>query len=296
MLIKDKLVQNYYELHGSFDGISLSAIGSFIEDSDSLIDECYQILGYSSKEEHDIRMAYRRGSLDSSYLEKCDITVPQLSELETNVRNAKYIAMLAEYFKMQNGIMVKFNGTIYSLDKFIFGLRYTTKKIRDYAKAIVAETETPLITFKQGDKNEIANGIFTVTNKLTAAGQKEIIIKAIIKASGALDKTLPATIVKHPELIPLLAFTDREAYLNALETAEERGITYKDLMLENGYKIYDYSGVYQYAKCIPITIVNSVYIMTDESTIDEPYTTVVDVADLTMTLQALAIGGMSCNM
>ena len=47
MLIKDKLVQNYYELHGSFDGISLSAIGSFIEDSDSLIDECYQILGYS---------------------------------------------------------------------------------------------------------------------------------------------------------------------------------------------------------------------------------------------------------
>ena len=160
----------------------------------------------------------------------------------------------------------------------------------------MAETETPLITFKQGDKNEIANGIFTVTNKLTAAGQKEIIIKAIIKASGALDKTLPATIVKHPELIPLLAFTDREAYLNALETAEERGITYKDLMLENGYKIYDYSGVYQYAKCIPITIVNSVYIMTDESTIDEPYTTVVDVADLTMTLQALAIGGMSCNM
>ena len=102
--------------------------------------------------------------------------------------------------------------------------------------------------------------------------------------------------MKHPELIPLLAFTDREAYLNALETAEERGITYKDLMLENGYKIYDYSGVYQYAKCIPITIVNSVYIMTDESTIDEPYTTVVDVADLTMTLQALAIGGMSCNM
>ena len=94
-------------------------------------------------------------------------------------------------------------------------------------------------------------------------------------------------------VLQLSTFLFYNKHLNALETAEERGITYKDLMLENGYKIYDYSGVYQYAKCIPITIVNSVYIMTDESTIDEPYTTVVDVADLTMTLQALAIGGMS---
>ena len=44
-MLKDKLVQNYYEVHGSFDGISVSEIGGLVEDSGSLIDVCYRILG-----------------------------------------------------------------------------------------------------------------------------------------------------------------------------------------------------------------------------------------------------------
>ena len=313
-MLKDKLVQNYYEVHGSFDGISVSEIGGLVEDSGSLIDECYRILGYSGngispKMVHDLRLAYRRNDLETlhvlcgavslseaaRYFEEHGIEVPQHEEQDAAIKNGKYVAMLAEYLKMKNGIVVKFNGSLYNLDELLGGLRYTLKKIREYAKTIVTDPENKIIEFQQGDKDEISNGIFTVKAKLTAAAQREIVIKAIIKASGALDTTLPAAVVKKPELIPLLAFNDNKAYLEALETAEVRGITYKDLMAEKGYNVYDCLAVYQYARCIPVTILDAVYLMTEKSTLKEPYSAVIDAEDLPMTLQAFAMGGAACN-
>lgn len=282
-------------MHGNFDGITLSQFSNLIENNNSLIDECYKALGYTSKEEHDCRMAYRLGNVDSSYLEERGIPVPQIHEQDAQVRNLNYITMLAEYFKMDNGIVVKLKDKPYKLDHLLGGLRYTSNKIRAYAKAIIEDTEGPLVTFRMGDKDEVSNGIFTVTTKLTATAQKEILIKAIIKASGALDKTLPSEVTKHPEFIPILAIKDKEAYINTLELAEERGITYSELMLENGYKIYDYADIYQYAKCIPTAILNTVYIMTDDSTVDDPYPIVIDADELELTLQTLAVGGGECN-
>ncbi|MFQ9150760.1 MAG: hypothetical protein ACLR6B_03700 [Blautia sp.] len=66
---------------------------------------------------------------------------------------------------------------------------YTTKKIREYAKAIVTDTEN---TFNRLPSREtrmrLSNGIFTVPrrNSLQQRDWKEIIIGSIIKASGAL--------------------------------------------------------------------------------------------------------------
>lgn len=306
-MLKEKLIQNYYEINGNFDGITTSNIGHLLDDaSSSVIDNCYKILGYQGtdnftpKEVHDVRIAYLKEDLDFF---KDKFNLNSVSEIEYFFKGNKleippkhdfqltdkYIKMLAKYLAMPNDIIILYNGGNYRLDEVIYLLKLGTTNVNQDIRDIV-DHNPDIIRFEKSTDEFISDGVMHTKKVFSEQAKKKLLVNALRMAADPGLWGVPQTVMSRPMMIPVLQFVAPGVYINLMEHAEIQGITYQKLLANAGFNIYDYSYIYSILKCIPIVVLNNVYILDDNSSKDQIYKCeTIDDFEIWMSMNAMKV-------
>lgn len=290
-LIEKKLIQNYYETHGSFDRITTTETGVLLQDIESVMEECYKILGYkpcsgyTAKQCHDIRIAIKKEDLTFLYdvlgvvnlqeaLEKAQgLGIIQEREdsdkspFRYNHSLERYSSVLARYFRITKDI-IQFRTAIplcYAIDS----LKTEPKKLLKNIKTIYEGNQSLVKFCNDGSSPYVYKGVFHVNRNFSDKEEKTVILDALKLATG-LSLGINSEIVKSPYKFAMLPFDNTEEYLDLLEKAEVLNTTYAGLFSRIGINVPDYTGIYCALRIIPVIAYEKVFFFTEESTEEAP--------------------------
>ena len=291
-LIKKKLIQNYFEVHGSFDKIVASDIGALIQVEGQTTEEvCYKSLGYvdhgkfTAKQCHDMRVALKsenltllRDLLGTTTVEEAKEVMVHEGILNENVPTKKatfrinnslkrYSSVLASYFRISKQV-VTFH-TMLPLCYAIDSLKAEPKNLGKNVKAIY-ENNQDLIAFDSSAENPyVYKNTLYADRELTEKEKRTIILDALKLASG-LQLGIDAKVYRSPYDFAILSFEETEKYLDILEDAEANHMTYAQYLSLIGINVPNYAKIYCCVGMIPIIAGNTVYLLTEESTEETP--------------------------
>lgn len=290
-LIERKLIQNYFEVNGSFDKIAATEVGKLLEGTTDITESCFRLLGYephegfTAKECHGIRVAIKKGDL--SYLaavlgvvsleEAVDAAVASgiLAERPADAKPmfrynktlAKYSTVLAEYFRIANE-PVKFR-TIVDLKYAVHSLKLEPSKLTKNVKDI-CDNNPGMVSFQNdGGELYVYKKIFHVDKDFSEKEQRTIILDALKFATG-LSLDISPELLGKPHQLLALPFTNAEQYIDLLEKAEVNGCTYAEFMERFGIHVADYASAYFALGIIPVIVGDHVFLFTKESTEEVP--------------------------
>lgn len=291
--IHKRLIQNYFELNGNFDKIAASDAGSLLKDSDSMIEQCFQVLGYkpidkfSAKQVYELRVAFKCLDMTTIFeitgissleearkeLTEKNILPEKISRRKAKVAVAKkfipYCELLAKLFKHSDKI-VKFpdDKSLHSLRSLLSSFRVQPSKLASNVSLLMS-LNPELITFTQSTKCFIYRDTFYIDRETSEKDQEYVIEKALKLATG-VNSVISKEIATNPAMIVTLPFTENEKYRELLEEAAAQGKTYAQMFSEIDVNICDCAKVYRCTGIIPHIFNNVVYVITEDSTDKEP--------------------------
>lgn len=283
-LALQKVVQNYYELHGSFSGIATQfyypeVVASAKEDGRSPINQLYAMLGYkecgrlNTESVRQLRKVYNK--YGASVADKILGHATTENEIKTVLKegkmlpvdiraskprkydNEKYVDMLARYYVSCLDNYVVFNDQLVPFPAVLETYRMQKISLERAANEILASPAYShiLVTFKQvkGINPKVESGTF-YTDCIFSEDEKNSIVKNALKCAINPNTMLKDSIVRNFTEFIDMAFSNPSVYLSLLEFTEACGITYAQLLKRFGLNLPDYSEPYQMFNFVPICI------------------------------------------
>lgn len=283
MNVIDKLIQNYYEINGSFDKIILSDVGEYIKvDNMNLKDYCYRSLGYkaangiSESQMHDLRIRYRVDAADTlgfntreeaeNFLRENKM-LPMMVKgvsMRINKKLRKYSDVLGQYLKNTDTIIVSFRGYVLSISKVIQSLKAEPKAVSSNAKELAEQIMKYLAFEETSKKPYVYDGVLYTNEKLTEKSKMTIVTDAISLATG-VNHGLPKEILVSPGRIQILSYIDNPMYLSILESAEIHGRSLADELMLSGLHLAELAPIYKELGFIPLVCGNTTVVYAADS-------------------------------
>lgn len=283
-LALQKVVQNYYELHGSFSGIATQfyypeVVTSAKEDGRSPVNQLYAMLGYkecgelSTEETQRLRKAYSRkdvtivekildhATIDDEVKEVLKegkmLPIDVVASKPRKYNNEKYVDVLAQYYASCLDNYVVFKDQLVPFPMVLETYRMQKISLERAANEILASPAYAniLVAFKQveGISPKVESGIF-YTDCIFSEDEKNIIIKNAFKCAINPNTMLKDSVVRNFTEFIDMANSNQGVYLSLLEFAEDRGITYAQMLRKFGLTLPDYSEPYRLFGFVPICI------------------------------------------
>lgn len=248
MLLK-RLIQNYYEVFGSFAGIMDTSIGTQIaneaDNADCSVEEfCFHELGYENQKSKTIEQIL--ASRDKQYRNK-------LKDLRKCEENQNIFNLCYEYYKNCQEGLVELNGNAYDIQKHRNLLRGKSyQKVRDIYKSAKL-----ILGYKKINDSRafVNNGLVCSSENLNADTFAKIEEQAFrLMLYGRYTQL--CGLGKQIQFISLLSIRKPNLYLAALDIARITNTTFKELMLDYDVNIQYQMPVYDTFGCM-IQFVNS---------------------------------------
>lgn len=250
MLLK-RLIQNYYEVFGSFDGIMNTSIATQIEEEAvnagcSPKEFCFRSLGYEFQESKILEKTL--ATRDKQYRNK-------LKDLRKCKENQIIFDLCYEYYKNCQEGAVELKGNAYDIQKHRILLRGKSyQKVRDAYKSAKL-----ILGYKKINSSQIFvnNGFVCSSENLDAETFAKIEEQAFrCMLYGRYAQLCGLGLGKQIQFISLLSLRKPNLYLMALDIARAANTTFKELMLDYDVNIQYQIPVYDTFGCM-IQFVNS---------------------------------------
>ena len=283
-LALQKVVQNYYELHGSFSGIATQlyypeVVASAKEDGRSPVNQLYAMLGYkecgglSTEGIQQLRKAYSRKDIAAAekllghattgneikavLKEGKMLPSDVLASKPRKYANERYVDVLAQYYASCLDNFVVFEDQLVPFPMVLETYRMRKISLERAANEILASPayDHILVSFKQvnGISPKAESGTF-YTDCSFAEDEKVAIIKNAFKCAINPNTMLKDSVVRNFTEFIDMAANNPGVYLSLLEFTEEYGITYAQLLRKFGLALPDYSEPYRLFGFVPICI------------------------------------------
>lgn len=279
-----KVVQNYYELHGGFNGIATQfyypeVVASAKEDGRSPVNQLYAMLGYkecgslSTEGIRELRKAYSvkdtqaaervlghattenemKVVLKDGKMLPVDVVAPKPRKYD----NEKYVDLLAQYYVSCMDNYVVFESQLVPFPAVLETYRMRKISPDKAANELLTSPEytNVLVTFRQvkGISPKVESGIF-YTDCIFSEDEKHYIIKNAFKCAINPNTMLKDSIVRNFTEFIDMAANNPGVYLSLLEFVENNGITYAQLLRKFNLTVPDYSEPYRLFGFVPLCI------------------------------------------
>lgn len=287
-MLRVRLVQNYYELHGSFTDIQFTAIGELItqvakENGVPLEELCYTLLGYkpcdnvTATQMCAVRTLALKGhepsiqiikSVDSDFNENI-LDIP-----DTNFGDNQIVFDLCyRYYLDCYCGEVPYKKEFVEFSRSINLLRTDTKCLNKVFKHM-KDTNTSLV-YQKSDKNEYAVTGNVVKTPLDVSVRdftkisKKALECALFGKSANLSFITPSIV----DDLPYISITRPQVYRQLLDIANAVGKTYKELLAEIGVNVIDQIATYdKLGFAVICKESNDLYLAIDTtSTVEDPF-------------------------
>lgn len=257
-----KLVQNYFEINGTFTGIEFSCFIHELRELAKLneldlMEYCYALLGFSKTTN-----GYK-AKFDQA-VEKAAASCQAESEKLTTFRrlNKKFgeeIDALSEYYRSGIDKTVMLNDGVMPFPDFIqiaramhrqanvkeqFGAGYKNK---DLVKALLQDTRLSNVLvkeYRQASVCAVCNDVLLSPKILTDADFNSIHKVALTRlVKGSLN--YPEHFIMSADTFATLSFTNVKLYCEILAWAAAMGMTYAAILKDLGFNVADLSALYK---------------------------------------------------
>lgn len=291
----EKVVQNYFELHGSFDGISsewyynqiLQGMAEHGNPTDT--DELFWLLGYRATEHlkpaatRSLRLAFSKrdvvgiagllGKQATLQDAEEELTAANMLPIKVSDRpprvsvNQKYVSLLSQYYATCIETTVLWNGALLPFPAVLEGFRLEGIKASKAARLIMeSEALSQALVhfvFVDGIMPKVESGVFYVDRELTE-NERQQITKDALKEVIYPDIPIKDSILCSPTSLAIMASSDNPKYLALLDFTTIAGITYAQLLAKCGLTLPDYGKAYKLIGAIPVYIGDSILLITEQ--------------------------------
>lgn len=272
MQLVGRLIRNYYEIYGSFDGI-YNKLGDLLNGMDLAQSDLYSYLGYKKvkpffeHEVYDIRKAIIQGETDKvklySQMSVEDVTklisendAPILPNFKKpKVEHKEYVMLLSNYLKYSRSNVTEqgdFRVYLNELSKQPLSVIIKTLGRKEFVET--ASTMMPTWKYVEGVEPIIQLGVFYVPEKLSAKDKKSIQENAI---KDAVLNTLAiheeyAIVVKSVinTQVTEMYESNIDGYRAILDLAMFQNVTVKELLNSCNLNVVNYVEQYIKHRCI----------------------------------------------
>ena len=279
-----KLIQNHYELVGSFKSIEkrpyyAEIIAQAKEENMPVTEFLYSALGYtktamcSAEDLQKVRMAVTQDDQkgleaalgDSANLDDIKEYLKSIEQFPVRVTNTKsnknskvsmYVPTLAEYYATCPELYVLYENNIVNLSQVIYDLRLRKEPIVQRTNLLFEDpnVKASLVKIVSGDFTpSISCGQYYINTELTEELKDTLQFEALSEAiqpklglSVKISKNFLELVTASKDNIPL--------YLAVLEFAKLHGITFANVMQKFGVVIPDYSNIYKLYGVVPVIL------------------------------------------
>lgn len=290
MEIRKEIIKNYYDRHGSFEGVERCSAYNVVTQNipaEQIETSLFRCLGYgpisndlhplNEKQHHDLRVAVLKEDesgvkkLGFSSLEDAKSFIDKNSFSLITVRTVKeskydkVIEALSEYFRYSEQLVKSpfvENGMHRLSDAIkMLGTTKTQHKAVSEFKSLNPE----LIKFEKSENVKVVGGICYCPFKLSEQSKNNIIHHALLKAAKPLG--IPSSILKEVlnPFADVISENSLKAYLRLLEYGEANNYTYAQVLDKLGYSVPDFEKSYNSLGVIVVKMNDSVSLVLSQS-------------------------------
>lgn len=289
-MVKERIIQNYYEIHGNFNGINNTPLVNMLgSNKDNKTSFYYSILGYKPLEIknkkdkrvlneidcHNLRVLYLRGDLQGLYknyqiesmsdlkelLESVDLCPREFKTINYPLSKEQHECMNALVLYLKNcNKLIKWNNNVSPVSNIITALKAEPKHLKVVADEIMPQLEIKFATTTK-PLHVLKDTVF-YKKEFTREAQERIIRYAIYSAIKGADNEVLKLFKKAPELL-WLPITDNKLYLDILDYAEANNYTYRELLNSIDIAVPDYYECYKYTGFIFTSFMDTFSILDD---------------------------------
>lgn len=279
--LQRRLVQNYYEIHGTFDGIISTPMGDevfkFANETKRTVEEaCYNFLGYnrvSNFSAKEIAQLRAKAIYDNESYEKYKALVGEKeaaqlirpSKVKSLARDKQLIFDLCyAHFSNCCHTIIDIGENSFEFSKHLNYLRQLRVSPATVFTAL-SEAKGELRYLKSSVREAcVYNNVCVADVDITAAEFTRICQKAITAVLYGKTANLKFA-CKNLEYLAVVGLEDTALYTNLLDIALANNITYSELLKEIGVHIGDYVSMFPTLKCIKIPLEDGLYLTIDQT-------------------------------
>ena len=279
--LQRRLIQNYYEIHGNFDGIISTPVGNvvstFANITNRTVEEaCYNFLGYakvsnfSAKEIAQLRAkaiyddeSYAKYKVLVGEKEAAQLIRPSKAKILPEDKQLIFDLCYA-YFNNCCHTIIDIGENSFEFSKHLNYLRQLRVAPTTVFNAL-REAKGELRYLKSSAREAcVYNNVCVADVDITATEFTRICQKAI--AAVLYGKTANLKFAcKNLEYLAVVGLEDTDLYINLLDIALANNMTYSELLKEIGVYIGDYVSMYPTLKCIKIPLEDGLYLTIDST-------------------------------